>query len=89
MEQLNIRIEKGLIDGIDHVVELDPTFQSRSEYIRTKLREAVRQERLKRMDEMAIEIAKKLRERGAKPGLPTKEEREKLAIEFARKKGFI
>lgn len=89
MEQLNIRIEKGLVDGIDTVVESDPSFRSRSEYIRTKLRESIKEDRLKRMDSLAVEIAKKLRERGVKPGLITREEKEKFALEFAKKKGFI
>ena len=88
MEQFNIRMEKKLIKDIDEIVKSNPSFHTRSEYIRTRLREDISEDKKLLFDEIALEIKKMILKRGAKPGLLTKKEKKKIADEFLRQKGF-
>ena len=88
MEQFNIRMEKKLIEDIDRIVESDGSFNSRSNYIRTRLREDIMEDKKWMMDEYAVKIGKIILERGAKPGLITQEEKKQIADEFLREKGL-
>lgn len=88
MEQFNIRMEKKLIEDIDSIVESDRSFNSRSNYIRTRLREDIMEDKKRLMDEYAVKIGKMILKRGAKPGLMTRAEKEQITDEFLREKGF-
>ncbi len=88
MEQFNIRMEKRLIEDIDEIVESNPSFHTRSEYIRTRLREDISEDRKLLFDETALEIKKLILKRGAKPGLLTKKEKKQIALEFEKEMGF-
>jgi Arc/MetJ-type ribon-helix-helix transcriptional regulator len=88
MEQLNIRIESKLVEDIDNAVKSDPSYNSRSDYIRSVVRERVRADRKRRLDEMALKLRDLALSRGAKPGLLTHEEKQQIFEEFMREKGW-
>jgi Arc/MetJ-type ribon-helix-helix transcriptional regulator len=81
-------MEKGLVNEIDNIVSRDASFQNRSEYIRTRLREDVQKDKRRLFDETALEIREMILKRGAKPGLITEKEKKEIADEFLRKKNF-
>ena len=86
MVQLPIRIEKDLINRIDKIVEKNPEYRNRSDYIRKKVYSSVNEDMLKLMDETALEIRDLIIKRGAKPGLMTAAEKRQIADEFLKEK---
>ena len=89
MVQLPLRIEKSIIDTIDEIVRQNPDYRSRSDYIRKKLYQDIEEERLRKLiRETGEELKKEAIRRGAKPGLPTRAERIKIANEFLKERGL-
>ena len=89
MIQLPIRVEKELVKQIDRIVKSNSLYRSRSDFIRTKLKEEVEEENKKLIDSLALEIKEELIKRGAKPGLMTKKQKKEIADEFLKKKKLI
>lgn len=89
MVQLPLRIEQSVIDTIDKIVRQNPDYRSRSDFIRKKLYESAEEEKLRKLiRETAIEMKERAIKRGAKPGMPTRAERIKIADEFLKEKGL-
>ena len=91
MEQLNIRLEGKLLREMDEVIEREKEFSSRSDFVRHAVRRQLIDERKKAMDEVIKDFTRVLKGRGMTPEkatLLTREERDRIAEEFARAKGF-
>jgi Arc/MetJ-type ribon-helix-helix transcriptional regulator len=91
MEQMNIRIERGLVKEVDRLVKENKTYHNRSDFIRHAVRQQLIEEKKRFLDEYAKQIAKELRKMGINEEnakLLTRKEKDKIAEEFARLKGF-
>ena len=89
LKQYNIRLDEEIVKNIDRIVKEDPFYENRSAYIRSMLRLNAKRDKMRlELDRTAVKMAKLSKDRGAKLGLLTREEKIKIANEFLKEKGF-
>ena len=88
-QQFVMNVEPKLIEEIDAIIEKESLYGSRNEFVREALREKVMEFRRLRARKVLKEIGKKAMEKGWNGEMLSKEERNKLADEFLKEKGFL
>lgn len=89
MKQITVMLEPDLIKSIDDVVKNEGLYHSRNDFIRDAARQKIIEFRKMSLRKAATEMNRIAKSRGWDGTLLTKEEREKIAVEFAKEKGFL
>ena len=90
---LTVEIHENYAKAIDELIKKSGMYSSRSEFIKDAIRknyeELIKFDKgLSEIHEGAKELGKKARANGYKGGLLTKEEKNKIALEYAKKRGI-
>ncbi|MFH1256876.1 MAG: ribbon-helix-helix domain-containing protein [Candidatus Diapherotrites archaeon] len=88
MQQYVMNMEPALIKEVDKIVKSEKLHNSRNEFIRDAVRSKVLEFRRSKVRKMLREIRDNALKNGWNGELLTREERDKMAKEFMKKKGF-
>jgi Arc/MetJ-type ribon-helix-helix transcriptional regulator len=90
---LSVEVQDSCVKAIDAVVASSGLYSSRSEFLKDSIRKNLAEttqmsDSLKSIRRGAEKLAAEARKRGYKGGLPTREERDKLAREYMKELGI-
>ncbi|MFH1751488.1 MAG: hypothetical protein ABH821_00920 [archaeon] len=93
MKMLSVAVEDSFAKAIDELISSTGRYSSRSEFIKDSMRKNYDKnvelsENVKKFRDGIIELRKLAISRGMKPGMPTREERDRHAREYLKKNGF-
>ncbi len=87
MKSILVRVEPRLVDEIDQLVHDEGLYRSRNAFLRDAVRSRLIEVRATLIREKTKPIIEKLRERGYKPRMVTREDREAALNEYLKSKG--
>jgi len=91
---LSVEVDDRLAKAIDNVVAVSGAYSSRSEFLKDSIRKNLAEsmemsEWMKDFRESTKKLAAVARSRGYKGGLLSRKEKDKIAKEYLKEKGFI
>jgi Arc/MetJ-type ribon-helix-helix transcriptional regulator len=89
MKQFSITIEPGLIKEVDHLIKSEQLHNSRNDFIRDAIRSKIMEFRRAEFRKDVRKIRDTALARGWNGELLTREDKERIANDFLKEKGFV